>query len=243
MILFCIPLNINAVNITYTLNIKNYSNNFITNANVDLYTSSGSHTHPVVSNGVCIMTLTQGVTYYLNVYASGYERVQRTFVAAASVASIFLRETAYYPTFNNDPLGNYSPPNHEWNQHFGWRLNSLLDYHTGVDYSRKADGTRYGDMSPKPDVYNCHYGRVNKAGSLQGVGFLIQVYHLSYYASYLHLQSANKVINSYIPSLEVLSQVGTIPGVDAYHLHFSVSSESTLDKDNRSFKDPLVFID
>lgn len=246
MLFLCIPLSVNAASVIYTLHIKNMSGYYINNSYVDIYDASGNHTHQTASSGVCNMTLTSGNTYYLNIYSSGYERVSRTITPTSSNtnSTVNIYYTTAYPTWNNDPLGNYSPPNHEWNQHFGWRMNnSILDYHTGVDYSRLLNGTRFGDMTIKPDVYNCHYGRIHVADSTPSIGWYYTIFNSPYYVSYLHLQSAALAEDTWIPSLEVLSKVGTPPGTVAYHLHFSVSLTHSLAKDSGAFKDPLVFID
>ncbi|MBQ9848423.1 MAG: hypothetical protein IJO64_05135, partial [Clostridia bacterium] len=74
-------------------------------------------------------------------------------------------------SFANFPLLTYplsetcKPPSIDLNQQYGWRnRDSGLDFHKGIDISRKSDGTRLGYLSVnnRPDVVSIANGKVVK---------------------------------------------------------------------------------
>lgn len=177
-----------------TIYIKNSSGTSIS-GKVQLYYESGTYyEYNVPTGGLIINGLTANKQYGFNIISDGYAK-DTTFqlIPAAGVSTtktFTLKSYSSFPNFST-PLTSYTEPSQMSNQHFGWRKNGSLDYHTGVDISRTSNGTSFGSMSPRPTTYSVCDGQIYLKDFVSGAGNVVQIKYnknsSTYYVSYLHI--------------------------------------------------------
>ena len=236
-----------------TIYIKNSSGTSIS-GKVQLYYASGTYyEYNVPTGGLKITGLTANKQYGFNIIADGYAK-DTTFqlipAAGANTTKTFtLKSYSSFPNFSA-PLTSYTAPSQASNQHFGWRNNDGLDYHTGVDISRTSNGTSFASVLP--NAYSVCNGIIKRNEFVAGAGNVVQIEYTNgttYYISYLHLKEASCGSTGEAISVgEVVGIVGNTLNSSTVgdasmpvHLHISVSTNTSISKTSRKFLDPKAF--
>lgn len=176
--------------------------------------------------------------YGINVVAPGYAQFtseQLNYSSGNTIHSIAMKSEGEYPDYNSPfATGVSCPvPSMGLNQHWGWRYNEDVDYHTGADVA-KAKGTPLYTITDS--------GYVAYAGYSDGAGnYVVLRTEDNYFVSYLHMDTIDVLPYS---SYSTRTKIGTVgnSGTVAEHLHINVSSTHTIAKDSRTYLDPLAFL-
>ena len=223
---------------------------------VRIYFPSGSYSdYSIPTNGKKLTGLSVGTTYGFNLMVDGYAQLSYEFspTAASNYSEEFVFYTySYYPDFE-PALTSYTAPSASSNQHFGYRNNGGQDFHTGVDFSRDGNGTRFEDMVTAPTTYSVCSGTIQRKAFVSGGGNVVQVKYTSnnktYYVSYLHLASYScGAVDSAISQGDAIGVVGATlysanedDATMVKHLHLSISGSTSLSKIPGYFLDPIAF--
>lgn len=254
------------------VNLNNDIDPLATTAGITIYfeTSSGSRLSGIVriyfpnggysdytipTNGKRLTGLSVGTIYGFNLMVDGYAQLSYQF--APTIASNYSEEFIFYP-YSHYPdfepaLASYTAPSTSQNQHFGYRNNGGQDFHTGVDFSRDADGMRFHEMNPAPTIFSVCSGSIQRKTFISGCGKVVQVKYTgnndTYYVSYLHLASYScGSVGSTISQGSAIGVIGaTLNSEDeddpymSKHLHLSISTSTSVAKTPGYFLDPIAF--
>ena len=250
--------SVSAGTASLTVYLKNSTGTTNLSGKIQLYFESGGYNeYNVGTSGLTLQGLTVGAKYGINAYVTNYA-TDTTFSIIPATATTYsktfnMAQNSSFPTYSA-PLSSYTSPGQD--QHFGWRNNSGLDYHTGGDISKDANGNSFGGMTTKPTAKCVYGGEIYSKAFVSGAGNVVQIkqnttttYTTTFYVSYLHLMSYS--CGNVGDAISTGSNIGVV-GNTLYkanigdpdmgvHLHISVSTSSSISKTSTSFKDPKAF--
>lgn len=183
--------------------------------------------------------------YGINIVAPGYAQYtseSMNVYSGNTIHSVYMYNVDNYPTYNSpfDSWIQCTTPSMSKNQHWGWRYNVDVDYHTGVDIGYPT-GTNLYTVTDS--------GSVVTKKVTPGAGNYVIIRAGSYYIAYLHMDEVFVNAGTTFTSRTKVGTVGETGGgedgsEDYYdpHLHISVGTRNEILKDGRAYLDPLAFI-